>query len=101
MKTEKNYTEADVARIMAFGAVNADNIAELAEALGKTVASVRAKAVMLKVYTAKAKAGAGAVRKADLVAEIAALSEINADILESLTAAKIEALTALRNALAA
>lgn len=101
MKTEKNYTEADVARIMEFGAVNADNIAELAEALGKTVASVRAKAVMLKVYTAKAKGKAGAVRKADLVAEIAELADINADVLETLVAAKIEALVALRDALAA
>lgn len=96
----KNYSDADMVVFADFGAVNSDNVGELAVLLGKNVASVRAKAVRMGVYTSKTaeKTNVAVVRKAALVAEIAELAGMNENTAETLVNAKLEALTAVRDA---
>lgn len=89
-ETEKNYTEAQEARIQAVADENGfvDNaLAEmLAIEFGKDVRSVRAKAVRMNVYKAKpkvSKSGGKVESKADIVNEISKLIGANMEGLES------------------
>lgn len=72
----------------------------IAEMLGKTVQSVRAKLAKEGVYKAKAKeAGKREMLKAEMVAEIARLVEANEEVVESLEKATGAALKAVMTAL--
>ena len=106
MKNEKNYTEAQEARIQEMademgGMIGNDEAMELADEFGKDVRSVRAKAVRMGVYKAKArvsKTGGKIESKEEIVAEIAELVGKNLDGLEK---ASKQALIAIRAKLAA
>lgn len=106
-ETERNYTEAQEARISTFaaeqdtGRINKDSAAVLANEFGKNVKSVIAKAVRMGVYQRqerKSVNGGDIVRKDELVAEIAALVGAN---LEGLEKAPKVALERVRDALKA
>jgi hypothetical protein len=105
-QTEKNYTEAQEARIQELadelgGMIGNDEAMELADEFGKDVRSVRAKAVRMGVYKAKArvsKTGGKIESKEEIVAEIAELVGANLDGLEK---ASKQALIAIRAKLAA
>ena len=102
-KTEKtpNYTAEQEARMREFTVINGETAQMLADEFGKDVRSVRAKAVRLGLYQAKArvsKTGEPVERKEAIVAEIAALVGRN---MEGLEKAPKEALKAIRAALAA
>lgn len=72
----------------------------IAEMLGKTVQSVRAKLAKEGVYKAKAKeAGKREMLKSEMVAEIAKLVEANEEVVESLEKATGAALKAVMTAL--
>jgi hypothetical protein len=107
--TEKtvNYTEEMVARLHAVYDGEADEatrdeqVAALAEELGKSAASIRAKLTREGVYVPKAKAPAGkaSVLKADLIAEIASKLGVAEDVVGSLEKATKNALNLVNNAL--
>ena len=67
----------------------------------KTVPSVRAKLVREKVYVKSESKGAKTVRKDELVASIARLTNSDEEMLESLSKATREALTIVRDSLSA
>jgi len=98
-QTEKNYTEAQEARLAEFDVIDNALATELAAEFGKTVASVRAKAARMGSYQAKvrtSKTGGPIERKEAIVADIAALVGANMDGLEK---AGKEQLVAIRAAL--
>jgi hypothetical protein len=100
-QTEKNYTEAQEAEMIALGTIDNTVATALAAKFGKNVASVRAKAVRLGIYQAKervSKSGEPIERKEAIVAEIAALVGRN---MEGLEKAPKQALVAIRAALSA
>lgn len=100
-QTEKNYTEAQEAEMIALGTIDNTVATALAAKFGKNVASVRAKAVRLGIYQAKervSKSGAAIERKEAIVAEIASLVGKN---MEGLEKAPKQALVAIRAALSA
>ena len=69
-------------------------VAEFATKFGKTVASIRAKLVREKVYVkAEASESKGSVRKDELVAAIARLTDSDEELMDSLAKATKEALT--------
>lgn len=106
MNTEKNYTEAQEARIQevadeAGGLIDNETAIELADEFGKDVRSVRAKAVRMGLYKAKAKVsktGGKIETKEEIVAEI---SELVGKSLDGLEKASKQALIAIRAKLAA
>lgn len=102
---EKNYSEAQEARIQAVAAANGGKISnaealDLAEEFGKDVRSVRAKAVRMGIYKAKEKAnksGGKIEDKEEIAAEISKLAGRN---MESLAKAAKEDIRFLRDLLA-
>lgn len=90
--TEVNYTEEMVARLHEVYNGEAEveardaQIAQLAEELGKSAASIRAKLTREGVYVPKGEAAkkAPVVRKADLVSMIAKELEVDEDVIGSL-----------------
>lgn len=107
--TEKtvNYTEEMVARLHevydgeASDEVRREQIAALADEVGKSAASVRAKLTSEGIYVPYAKASktAAAPRKADIVKAIAEKMNANEEVIESLEKATKVALTKVLNAL--
>jgi hypothetical protein len=100
-QTEKNYTEAQEAEMIALGTIDNVIATQLSEKFGKNVASIRAKAVRLGVYQAKertSKSGGAIERKEAIVADIAALIGKN---MEGLEKSPKQALIAIREALSA
>jgi hypothetical protein len=103
-EADRNYTEAQEATIEAFatangGTITNDNVATLADTLGKGVRSVRAKAVRMGVYKAKEKVsknGGPVESKEAIVNDIAALIGAN---MEGLEKAPKVALQRIRSAL--
>ena len=98
---EVNYTEAQVAEMEALGSIDNATAQVLADKFGKTVASVRAKAVRMGIYVTKertSKNGDAIETKEDIVKDIADLVGQSMDGL--VKASKVE-LKALRTALAA
>jgi len=87
-----NYNEAQIAELVAgYDGTATDEardaqIAQLADSVGKSAASVRAKLTHLGLYVPKAKAPAkkNAVRKAELVAKIAKALNMDEDAAGSL-----------------
>jgi hypothetical protein len=78
-------------------------VTELAETLGKTVASVRQKAVRMGLYKKPeyiSKNGKKAEAKADIVANIAEALNVNIEVAESLEKANKNILLKIREALA-
>ena len=106
MENQKNYTEAQEARILEVanergGLIDNDTAMDLADELGKDVRSVRAKAVRMGIYKAKervSKTGGKIETKDEIVAEIAKLVGKNLDGLEK---ASKQTLIAIRAKLAA
>jgi hypothetical protein len=104
MKTQ-NYT-AEMTRELVEG-YSAQETAEaretflnlMAAKFEKTVPSVRAKLVREKVYVPAEKSKGKAVRKDELVASIARLTDSDEELMESLSKATREALTIVRDAL--
>lgn len=104
-----NYTDEMVARMKEVydgSASDADRkaqVAALAAELGKSEASVRAKLTSEGVYVpySKAPAGKNTVRKATLVAAIAAQLDVAEEVVESLEKANKVALALIYKALAA
>ena len=102
-----NYTDEMVARLHEVYDGEASEkdrdaqVAQLAEELGKSPASVRAKLTREGVYVAKSKAPAGkaGVRKADLVTAIAEKLGVDEDVVGSLEKATKNALTRVNDAL--
>ena len=102
-----NYSDEQVARLIAVydpsstEAERTDQIAQLADEVGKSAASVRAKLTYEGVYVPKAKvpAGKNIVRKADLVQQIADQLDVDVDIIGSLEKATKNVLVRLINAL--
>lgn len=91
-----NYEASDVARLLeAYAGANGEYeaeqavVAEFADELGKSVASVRAKLQSEGVYNAKAKAikGKATVKKDAIVDEIAKLVGVSAESFDSLSKA--------------
>lgn len=83
--TEKNYTEAQEAELLAAGEIDNAKALEFADKFGKDVRSIRAKAVRLGIYKAKektSKSGGKIESKEAIVAEIAELVGKNLDGLE-------------------
>lgn len=81
----KNYTAAQEARLAEFEVIDNETAIELAAEFGKDVRSVRAKAVRLGIYKAKAKVsktGGKIESKEEIVADIAELVGKNLDGLE-------------------
>jgi hypothetical protein len=107
--TEKtpNYTEEMEAVLRDMYDPEADEetrdaqVAQIADEVGRSAASVRAKLTNMKLYVPKAKAPAGknTVRKADLVAEIASKLGADEDVLGSLEKANKNALSLVLKAL--
>ena len=87
-----NYTDEMVARLHevydgeADETVRDEQVAALAQELGKSPASIRAKLANVGIYVPKAKvpAGKNSVRKAELVTKIADKLEMDADAAGSL-----------------
>lgn len=97
----KNYTEAQEARMAEFEFIDAAIAQELADEFGKNQKSVVAKAVRLGLYKAKektSKTGGKVETKEDIVADISTLVGANLDGLEK---ASKQALIAIRDKLAA
>lgn len=90
--TQVNYSDEAVARLAEVYDGEADEaqrdaqVAQLAEELGKSAASIRAKLTREGLYVPKAKApkGKNTVRKAELVAAIAKLLGEDEDVVGSL-----------------
>lgn len=83
--TEKNYTDAQEARMAEFDVIDNDTAIDLAAEFGKDVRSVRAKAVRMGIYKAKektSKAGGKIESKEDIVKDIADLVGKSLDGLE-------------------
>lgn len=98
---EKNYTEAQEARMAEFAVIDNDTAVELAAEFGKDVRSVRAKAVRMGLYKAKekvSKTGGKIEKKEEIVAEI---SELVGKNLEGLEKASKQALIVIRDRLTA
>jgi len=100
MATEKtvNYTEAQVAELVATYSADKSEatIAALATKMGKSTRSIVAKLAKEGVYQSKAKeAGKRVMLKSEMVAEIAALTGKNEEVLESLEKATGTALMAV------
>jgi hypothetical protein len=103
-----NYTDEMVARLRegydpsASDEVRRAQVAQLADELGKSAASIRAKLTSEGIYVAYAKAPAGknTVRKATIVAAIAAQLGVNEEVVESLEKANKAALIRVYNGLA-
>ncbi len=93
-----NYTAEQVEMLKAgyTGADNAAEVAALAEATGKTPASVRAKLASLGLYKAKEKAGKAEGERvtkrviAEAIAEKVGLNEVDVDGLEKATKSALE-----------
>lgn len=99
--TEKNYSEAQEAILLAAGRIDNAKALEIAAKIGKDVKSVRAKAVRMGIYQAaekKSKSGAPVEGKEKIVADISALVGHN---MEGLEKAPKLALQAIRKALSA
>lgn len=104
-----NYTEAMVAQLHEGYDATADEatreaqIVALSDSLGKNLQSIRAKLTSEGVYVPKAKAPAGknTVRKATIVAAIAAQLDVHVETVESLEKANKVALALIYKALAA
>lgn len=87
-----NYTDEMVARLHegydgeADEATRDAQVAQLAEELGKSAQSIRAKLTRERLYVPKAKAPAGkaTVRKAQIVTAIAKAMEVDEDVVGSL-----------------
>jgi hypothetical protein len=97
----KNYTEAQVARMHEFEFIDAAIAKELADEFGKNVKSVVAKAVREGIYKAKeraSKTGGKIESKEQIVADIAAIVGKSLDGLEK---ASKQSLLAIRDKLAA
>lgn len=102
-----NYTDEAVARLHeVYDGAEAEDVrdkqvAQLAEELGKSAASIRAKLTREGVYVAKSKAPAGkaGVRKSDLVSEIANKLGVDEDVVGSLEKATKVTLTKIVEAL--
>lgn len=102
-----NYTDEMVARLHevydgeASDEVRDEQVAQLADELGKSAASIRAKLANVGIYVAKAKveSGKNTVRKADLVAQIAERLGEDEDVMGSLEKANKVALRKVLNAL--
>ena len=102
-----NYTPEMVARLhevyvgTASEVERDEQIGALAEELGKSPASIRAKLTHEGIYVPKAKApaGKGSVRKATLVAAIASKLGVAEEVMESLEKANKNVLVHLYNAL--
>lgn len=85
MEANKNYTEAQEARMAQFEFIDAAIAQELADEFGKGQKSVVAKAVRMGIYRAKAKAsktGGKVESKEQIVADIAAIVGKSLDGLE-------------------
>ena len=103
-----NYTDEMVARMAAVydgeasDEVRRAQVAQLADELGKSEASIRAKLTSEGLYVAYAKAPAGknTVRKAAIVAAIAAQLGVHVEAVESLEKANKAALARIYQALA-
>lgn len=96
---EKNYSEAQEARMLEFTEITSETATELAAEFGKNQKSVIAKAVRLGIYKAKeTKSGAPIERKEQIVADIAKLVQANVEGLEK---APKQVLVALRAKLSA
>ena len=81
----KNYTEAQEARMAEFDVIDAATAQELADEFGKNVKSVIAKAVRMGLYKAKertSKTGGKIETKEEIVAEISELVGKSLDGLE-------------------
>ena len=81
----KNYTEAQEARMAEFDVIDAATAQELADEFGKNVKSVIAKAVRMGLYKAKertSKTGGKIESKEQIVADIAAIVGKSLDGLE-------------------
>ena len=81
----KNYTAAQEARLSEFDFIDNDRAMDLATELGKDVRSIRAKAVRMGIYKAKAKVsktGGKIESKEAIVQDIADLIGRNLDGLE-------------------
>jgi hypothetical protein len=102
-----NYSAEQVARLIAVydpsatEAERTDQIAQLADEVGKSAASVRAKLTYEGVYVPKAKipAGKNTIRKAELVQAIADKLEVDVDVIGSLEKATKNVLARLYRAL--
>lgn len=102
-----NYTDEMVASLRAGYDGSADEatrkvqVAALADELGKSAASIRAKLTREKLYVAMAKAPAGkaAVRKSELVTAIATAVDVDEDVIGSLEKATKVTLNILLKAL--
>lgn len=74
--TNKNYSEAQEAELMAAGIIDNAKALEFAARFGKDVRSVRAKAVRMGIYKKAekvSKSGAPIERKESIVADISAI----------------------------
>ena len=83
--TEKNYSEAQEAILLAAGIIDNAKAMELANQLQKDVRSIRAKAVRMGIYKAAvkvSKSGGKVESKEDIVADIAKIVGKNLDGLE-------------------
>ena len=83
--TEKNYSEAQEAILLAAGIIDNAKAMELATQLQKDVRSIRAKAVRMGIYKAAvkvSKSGGKVESKEDIVADIAKIVGKNLDGLE-------------------
>lgn len=99
--TEKNYSEAQEAELLAAGEIDNEKALEFAEKFGKDVRSIRAKAVRMGIYKAKervSKTGGKIESKEAIVADIAEIVGKNLDGLEK---ASKQALVAIRAKLSA
>lgn len=105
--TEVNYTEAMVEALREGYDVEANDedrkaqVAQLAEDLGKSQASIRAKLTREGIYVplTKAPAGKATVRKSELVQAIATKIDADVDVIGSLEKATKVALTKVLEAL--
>lgn len=101
MATEKivNYTAEQTAKAVADYAAGA-TVEAIATSLGKTTRSVIAKLTKEGVYKSKAReVGKREMLKAEMVAEIATITGVNEEVLESLEKATGPALMAVLKAL--
>lgn len=100
-KTERNYSEAQEAELLAAGVIDNAKALEFADKFGKDVRSIRAKAVRMGIYQKAvkvSKTGEKIERKEAIVADIANLVGANMEGLEK--ASKLS-LQAIRKALQA
>lgn len=102
--TEKNYSEAQEARLASFAQIDNELAMQLAVEFNKDVKSIRAKAVRMGLYKAQEKVGKTGAKletKAQMVAEIAALMGTAISTLEGLDKAPRHVLFHMRKHLAA